>query len=556
MIVFSVAGACGPATPGSPPPGQDKDGQGSERSAPKVITLAIQRELDAWNSDLVRVTRGGGTATLSYLAHNKLVVEDDRFAWIPELAVEQLSVETGSWRINPDNTMETTWRIHPHVRWHDGTPFTSADLLFTFMVIKDPEVPNTVGAALRIMESATAPDPLTFVIRWSRVYVEADQAPWLTVMPRHLLEEGYARDKAGFSSHPWMTTDFVGLGPYRLSRWERGSHMEFTRFDGYYKGRPALDSVVVRFMPDENVMLAAILGGQLDVIPATTFDIDAALEVRQRWEGTGNRVGGNLTGRLITLEPQHRAEFARPTQGLATLPVRRALYQAINRDELAEVITRGFTSAADSWFFPGHELRAQLEPSIPRFPYDRAAAQQQLSQAGWTRGPQGTLVHMQTGEQLALQVATPRTYEREASIIADQWRATGAVVDEQVLSSERLADLEGLAKIPGARFATQSPANLYTDRFHSGSIAGPENRWTGRNWSGYVNPRLDSALDQLVTTISPAARLPLHRELLQEQLSTLVIMPLYWEYNPFFVLKGVTGITNGGAWNIFQWNRE
>lgn len=58
-----------------------------------------------------------------------------------------------------------------------------------------------------------------------------------------------------------------------------------------------------------------------------------------------------------------------------------------------------------------------------------------------------------------------------------------------------------------------------------------------------------------MTTIAPAARLPLHRELLQEQLGNLVIMPLYWEYNPFFVVRGVTGIKNGGAWNIFQWDK-
>jgi len=555
LIWLSLAAACASIAPANPPAQASSGVDRTESSAPRVLTMAIPRELDAWNTDLVRVSRGGGISTLSSLAHNKLTVEDDRFSWIPELAVEQLSVEKGTWRINPDSTMETIWRIHPNVRWHDGEPFTSEDLLFTFRVMKDPEVPNTIGAALRIMESATAPDPYTLVIRWSRLYVEADQAPWLTAMPRHLLEEAYARDKASFPSHPWMTTEFVGLGPYRLARWERGSHMEFTRFDQYFKGRPPLDAVVVRFTPDENVMLAALLAGQLDVIPASTFDIDAALEVKRRWEGTGNQVGGDLTGRLITLEPQHRVEFARPAQGLATLLVRRAMYQAIDRDQLAEVITRGFTSAADSWFFPTHELRAQLEPSIPRLPYSLSAAQQQFSQAGWAQGPQGNLLHTQTGEQFAVQIAMPRIYEREASIIADSWRATGAVVEESVISSERLADLEGLAKLPGARMATQSHANLYTDRFHSTSIAGPENRWTGRNWSGYSNPRLDAALDGLVTTIAPAARLPLHRELLQEQLGNLVIMPLYWEYNPFFVVRGVTGIRNGGAWNIFEWNK-
>ncbi|MBM2812297.1 MAG: hypothetical protein HW416_3056 [Chloroflexi bacterium] len=556
VLALGTAIACGP-------PGSDgrrgsqglADGRSGQAAAPKVLTLAIPRELDAWNADLIRVTRGGGTAVLGYIAHNRLVVQDEHFAWVPELAVEQISVEKGTWRINADNTMDTVWTIHPNVVWHDGAPFTSADLMFTFTVMKDPEVPNTVGAALRIMESASAPDPHTFAIHWVRPYVDAAQAPWLTVMPRHLLEEAYARDKVGLPSHPWMTTDFVGLGPYRVVRWERGSHMEFAPFDRYFKGRPPLDTLVVRFIADDNVMLAALLAGQFDVIPATSFDMGATLDVQSRWEGTRNRIGGSLTGRLVTLEPQHRVDFARPVNGLANLLVRRAAYQAIDRDQLAHVINRGFAPAADSWFFPGHELRPAIDAAIPAFPHDSTAAQQLLREAGWARGAGGTL-QVASGESLEVQIATPRLYEREANIVADYWRSAGARVDELVISADRLDDLEGLAKLPGARMATQSHANLMTDRFHSGSIAGPENRWTGRNWSGYANPRLDAVLDRLVATISATDRLPLHRELLREQLGNLVLMPLYWEYNPFFVVGGVTGIRDGGAWNIYEWDRS
>jgi len=77
--------------------------------------------------------------------------------------------------VNPDGTMDTAWRLRPNVKWHDGAPFTSADLLFSFNVYKDPEVPTASGRALGLMASATAPDPLTFVVHWSSPYVRADE---------------------------------------------------------------------------------------------------------------------------------------------------------------------------------------------------------------------------------------------------------------------------------------------------------------------------------------------------------------------------------------------
>lgn len=556
VVAILLVGACAPG-PSTTGPGQPAGGGQPARqpAAPKVLTLAITRELDVWNTDLTRVTRGGGISLLTSVAHNSLVVETDTFSWVPELAVEQLSVEKGTWRLNPDNSMVTTWRIHENVRWHDGAPFTSDDLMFTFNVMKDPEVPNSVAAAVRIMQSASAPDPYTFVINWGAPYVDADQAPWLTIMPRHLLEAEYRSDKAGFPAHPWMSSEFIGLGPYRLSKWEKGSHMELTRFDQYFRGRPPLDTVVVRFIPDENVRVAGILAGSLDLIPPLVSDIDAGLEVRRRWEGTGNRVGGTLTGRFLTVETQHRTEIARPVDGLADVRVRRAFYQAIDRQQLADAMTQGLAPPADSWFFPGHELRPQLDASIPRLPYDPAAALQQLGQVGWARGSDGILVHQQTGEPFNVQIKADREEQRVASIVANHWRAIGARVEEFAIGAGR-SDLEELSTSPGAWMGTQLFSNMYTNRFHSAAIAGPGNRWTGRNRSGYNNPRLDAILDQLVRTIAPSERLPLHRELLQEQMGNLVVMPLFWEYQLFFVAKGVKGIGHGDVLNVFEWDKE
>lgn len=118
------------------------------------------------------------------------------------------------------------------------------------------------------------------------------------------------------------------------------------------------------------------------------------------------------------------------------------------------------------------------------------------------------------------------------------------------------AALEALSTSPGAWMGTQLFYNMYTDRFHSRATAAPSNRWTGRNRSGYNSPRLDAILDQLVATVAPAERIPLHRELLQEQMGNLVVMPLHWDFNPYFITRGVRGVGNASAWNLFEWDKE
>ena len=85
-------------------------------------------------------------------------------------------------------------------------------------------------------------------------------------MPRHLLEEAYRTDKQSMIHSPLLSSGFVGLGPYRIARWDDGVELQFDRFDGYYLGRPPLDTVVVRYIKDGNTMVANILSGTVDVV--------------------------------------------------------------------------------------------------------------------------------------------------------------------------------------------------------------------------------------------------------------------------------------------------
>src|SRR5205823_2484215 len=118
--------------------------------AHKTLTLAVIQE-PPHIEGFTGAAGMGGAGAVKYMVHDYLVHEDDRATFQPHLAVEVPSVEKGSWQVNPDGTMDLTWKLQPNVRWHDGTPFTSEDLLFSFGVYRDPDLPTAAASTVRLM---------------------------------------------------------------------------------------------------------------------------------------------------------------------------------------------------------------------------------------------------------------------------------------------------------------------------------------------------------------------------------------------------------------------
>jgi peptide/nickel transport system substrate-binding protein len=413
------------------------------------------------------------------------------------------------------------------------------------------------------MESARVVSPQTLEVHWSRPYFGAAEANGLYPLPRHLLEPLFFADKDAFSKSPYFTTEFVGLGPYRLVRWEPGSHMEFTRFDAYYRGTPPLDTVIMRWLGDATAMIANVMAGAFDAMLPVGIRLEEALDLKRRWEGTGNVVVADLSGRLRQIEIQHRVEVARPMNGLTNQTVRRALYHATDRRALVDLMNPGLDSPpADSWLPPSHELRPQLEPFIPQFPYDVARAQQLLAQAGWVRSADGVLTSQATGEpfQIRLWNTQSSAADREMNAVADSWKSVGIQTELYLIPTALANDRQHRATLPGAGLTGVPYGDYWVDRLHTRNVTAEANRWIGANRGGYSNPKVDELLDRLVVTIAPTERLALHKQLLAEQLGDVALMPLYWDLDPVILLNGVRGVTtaNGAVnlANVMAWDKE
>ncbi len=551
LVSFSLS--CSPAGPG---PGSGSTSQ-DQASGPKTLTIGVLNEpatIDGFTGQ--GGSRGGG-GNAADLLHSLLTVQDPYDVDQPQLATELPSVEKGTWQLNADGSMDVTWKLQPNARWHDGTPFTADDILFSLALHKDPDLAHAYTGQARMMQSAVAPDRNTVVIHWNRVDVRALITAVLSPVPKHLLESIYTSDKDAFVNNSRFTTDFVGLGPYQLMRWEPGSHMEMARFDGYWKGPPPLDRIFVRFIRDPSALLANALAESVDLVTPPNVELEQAAELKRRWEGTGNVVRVESIPRIQYFELQMGAEAARPRNGFPVLSVRQALTHALDRQALSDAVALGLGPPADSWYRPDEPIRRELESSIPKYPYDRARAQQLLAQAGWTPGPDGILVHT-SGERFELEIwKNPQASEQTLAITADAWKSIGVDSKPSSIPQARSEDREYQASHPGP-LLTGGFIDTLLVRYDSRDMASAANRWSGRNRAGYVSPRADQLLDQLATTIDPRERLPMLREQVQIVMGEVAFLPLYWEPRAIIALRGVKADIHpyNVGWNVETWDKQ
>jgi peptide/nickel transport system substrate-binding protein len=542
--------ACGPsASPSSP------GVQGAMAGPPKILRIALQREPQTFGP--FPGSEGSGPA----LAHDELVREMPDGSWVGQLG-EAISTEKGTWVINPDGSMVTTWKLRPNVVWHDGTPFTSADMLFTYTLNRDADVGTRVQANLKPAVAASAPDPLTFEVRWSDTDVRANRAIGLTPLPRHILEDVYRSDKAAIEKQTYFNDAFTGLGPFRLTGWDRGTEMRFQRFDQYWRGPAAIDQIVLRFIADPTTMIANILSQDVDVVIPPGVDIAGATTLRERWAGTGNQV-------IIETNPsvnsayyvQMRPQYARPSgpNGLLNRDVREALYRSIDRQGMADGITFGQAPLADSWIPVDHAVRREVGSSIPQFPFDPARAQQLFNQAGWERGPDGVLVQRDSGDRFEIEVSGQQRaiIEKQQLIIADDFKRAGAATNLVIWPASLNNDREYESTRSGLVLGSIGAVRFFYDRaLHSSETTSDANRWSGRNKGGYANSESDRLIDALSSTIDERQRTELVRQAVSAQMRDLPIMPFFWEQDPVLALASVkipASLTKLGF--VWEWQK-
>ena len=517
---------------------QGQPSQGVSSRGPTVLRMAIHEPIEGLYGQSGNVARELGdmfNAGLTYFEPGGTL--------LPRLAEKIPSTAEGDWRTSPDGTMEVTWKLKPNLKWHDGSPLTAEDLAFSFRVFKDPASRFSVPAAIGFVDEALAPDPQTLVLRYRRVFNSATTASTFDFppLPRHLLQDTYAQVGAeGLANSPIWTTEWVGLGPYRLTNALVGSHVEGEAFADYVFGRPHIDRLIVRLIPDVNTIVANLLAGELDGMPTGALEAGHGADLKRQWEAAGHGTIGVVQNRLRQMQLQYR-DPALPWAG--DLRVRQAALHLMDRQAIVDAIIHGLSTPADLAVLPTSRLYPIMEQrGIARYNFDRAQGERLLDAAGWPRGADGVRRNA-AGTPLTWNPAVSGEPDLpETLVIVDSFKAAG-LVSEPDLISDSLSTNEKNERRGRAHSITRSAGLDYTywERYLSAEISTAENRWRGSNTGGYTTPAFEALYGQWRGALEPTPRIEREADLHKLLHDELAYLPLFYNVDVFAHRKGLVG---------------
>jgi peptide/nickel transport system substrate-binding protein len=442
--------------------------------------------------------------------------------------------------------MRVEFPLRRDVTWHDGTPFTAQDLVFSYRLNSDANLPTTQRPPIKQMESVEAPDAYTFVIYFKGPYYAAT---WLGPRPfwphpRHIHEPVYERFLATGNPDemvnlPYWTSAYVHLGPFRLTSFDPVQGIVLQAYDGYFLGRPKVDEIQVQIFLDDTALFAAILAGRVDIIVDGTLDENLGFELAERWKVTGEGTVYAKYSANRFLSPQFRPRFQTEPANLDPR-VRAALYRAIDREALAEGLEAGHREFA-AWELlpPGELLYPATKDAFRRYAFDPRLAQEGLREAGWIPGPDGALRHQADGRRYHTVISGAPL---EVAATADYWRRIGLEVEEFTVPAAQVRNPEFRASFPSWELSSAGGGGDGILVRLEWPAPGPDNRWVGSNRGGYDNPRTSKLTDAYYASPSEADQFQTMKALSDYLADDLPLLVLYNTAGHIGVRRGVRAL--------------
>jgi peptide/nickel transport system substrate-binding protein len=373
-----------------------------------------------------------------------------------------------------------TLHLRPGLKWHDGQPFSAADVAFTIGRARDPAVGADQRSDFDPVSTVETPDAATVVLRLTRPAPFLKQAlAHLGILPEHLYK-GKDLRRADASRAP------VGTGPFKFVSWRQGEELILARNPDYWGEKAHVDRIRFRFVRDKEVAWELYRRGEIDVlwqVPATHFD-----EARSDGKFAGHR--------LLVWTP--RAYFFvvwNAGRGrLGDVRVRRALTMLVDRTRFNQVAFGGHSRAITGPYAPG---TPSYDATIAPWPYDPAAAKKLLDEAG-AGGLKITFLYY----------GASRSAEQLGTLMKEDFAKAGVTLE--LASVDFAVQLDRLRHHAFDASALQWTLSLEQDNydlFHSSQAAG------GQNFGSYKSPAADALLDQIRVTPDDGARHSLDRQL-------------------------------------------
>jgi peptide/nickel transport system substrate-binding protein len=439
-----------------------------------------------------------------------------------------------------------TYHLRRNVRWHDGAPFTSADVAFSWRAVMNPRNDVISRTGYELVRSVDTPDPYTAIFHMKRrfspivntLFAESDSQ--YEVVPQHILGKLRDINNVAFNAKP------VGTGPFEFGEWAHGDHLALVPNDAYFLGRPKLRGIVIKFVPDENTELNEL----------RTHELDWQFEASPH----GYRELQTIPDIKIVLQQTNqyeRIEFNTRRPPLDDVRVRRAIVYAIDRSKLVNDLTFGSAVVADEDLPPFMWAHSE---AVVHYAPDPARAKALLAQAGWLPGPDG--VRRKNGRRLSLDIAFN---------VTNATRRTGVVAVQAMLAAVGI-ELSIKGYQGALLFAPAGEGGILqngkydlswtgwisgTDPDNSSVVACSARPPNGNNTMFYCNAEVDKAEALALDRFDVPARKAAYAQIESLLARDVPMLPLWWPrqlqpINPDFKEFSPNPVTE--SWNAYTWD--
>jgi peptide/nickel transport system substrate-binding protein len=454
--------------------------------------------------------------------------------------------------------MEIDIEMKP-LKWGDGTPVTTSDMVFTLAVGQHPLSGVASAEGYRRIVKLDIKDERRFTATIDRVTFDYESFDFV-VLPAHIEKPIFDanpadyRNKTAYDIDP--TNPGLGFGPYRISELVPGNRLVLEQ-NQHWTGEPShFRRIVVKFIENTSALEANLLSGNVDyVLGELGLSLDQALAIEKR-----HKDSFDVIYKPALIYEHIDVNLDNPL--LKDRRVRQAILMAIDRKAISDKLFGGKQPVANGSLSP---LDPMYSPAARQYPYDPAAARKLLDEAGFASIKDG-MRQDANGQRFSIELTTTagnRVREQVAQVIQSQLRQVGIDLRIKAEPPRIFSDALNHRRFTGlAMYAwVERPEGVPRSTLHSEEIPSEKNGWSGQNYPAYANPGMDKALDAAERELDADKRRTFFDEIQRLYADDLPVLPLYFRVDPFVIpkhLKGIrpTGHLNSSTLWVEQWRWE
>lgn len=490
LLVMMVVGAgCGPPSSGSSAPDGPAAAPAAAAAPKRGGKLVVATSVDPGQLN-PGLTTAGGTHAVTGNIYSGLVQFDEQLDPQPNLAQR--------WQVSPDGKAYTFF-LRQGVKWHDGKPFTAADVKFTFEQVLLKYHSRTKAGLENVLAGIDTPDETTAVFRFKEPYapllrrLDVVEAP---ILPKHVYE-GTDIQNNDANLKP------VGTGPFKFAEYVKGDRVRLVRNPDYFKpGLPYFDELIFRVIPQSATGLLAIEQGEVDYSGDVPGPDVARLQSSKTIKLVKSPAG---PGGSFCIE-QMFFNLSRPP--LDRLEVRQAFAYGVNRQQIVDQVRFGQGRVATGPI--ASTVGWAYNPNVTKYEFSPVKAKELLSKAGVSN--------------LALTFVHASSFQKTAEVVGQHMAEVGVKVELKTLevnaANEQLFVKKDFDLGIGSYCGGPDPEVGVTRAYVSSNI-GPI---PFSNGAGYRNARVDQLFAQ-AATVGDAQRAALYREMQDQVVRDL---PYLW----------------------------